>query len=390
MANVCVSCPAPSRRRAPAYRRAPARRSRRRAPVRRRRTTRRASRGMLPSFRRNPKLTKFELAQLNPFDKRVLGVKIPDSNTQPSDTFRSEDRYAVTTAVTDLAICTAYMPNLFANQVAATNSTSTAWTWPISYGGVTNSAVRTDAQNSFVGLRPCGHGVRISSPLAPTSVTGFVHIGIYPVNTYGNASWALPINLSQLSNLPWYRRFTLAQLTQKSVTIVNKFIDITATRYSSPGADLVESSTDGMFQFAGGWCAIVIAIEGAPIGGGTALSAENLVHFEAMPLNSSANTGSFSPAAPYDTQEMEGVSRLGGATTGVFVEGEEDSVIQNGLNALSRGAAAAAGEIYENAVLPAARGFGYAATYAAYGAARRYAGGYSGGIPGINTPRLMN
>jgi len=390
MANVCVSCPAPSRRRAPAYRRAPARRSRRRAPVRRRRTTRRASRGMLPSFRRSPKLTKFELAQLNPFDKRVLGVKIPDSNTQPSDTFRSEDRYAVTTAVTDLARATAYMPNLAANQIAATNSSATAWTWPASYGGQTNSSVYTDAGNSFVGLRPCGHGVRLSSPLAPTSVTGFVHIGIYPVATIAGTSWALPTDLSQLANLPWYRRFTLAQLTQRSVTVVNKFIDITATRYSGPQSDLVDTGTDVSFQYAGGWCAIVIAIEGAPIGGGTALSIENLVHFEAMPLRSSANTGSFSPAAPYDTQEMEGVSRLGGSTTGIFVEGEEDSVIQNGINALSRGVAAAAGEIYDNAVLPAARGFGYAATYAAYGAARRYAGGYGGGIPGINTPRLMN
>jgi len=389
MANVCVSCPAPSRRRAPAYRRAPARRSRRRAPVRRRRTTRRASRGMLPSFRRSPKLTKFELAQLNPFDKRVLGVKIPDSNTQPSDTFRSEDRYAITTAVTDLARCLAYMPNLTANQIAATNSSSTAWTWPAAFAGNTSSAVLTDATNSFVGVRPCGHGVRLSSPLAPTAVTGFVHIGIYPVNTTGT-TWALPVSLSQLSNLPWYRRFTLAQLTQKSVTVVNKFIDVTSTRYSSPNSDLIDSGTDISFQFAGGWCAIVIAIEGAPIGGGTALSVENLCHYEAMPLTSSANTGSFSPAAPYDTNEMEGVSRLGGTTSGVFVEGEEDNVISQGMNALSRGAAAAAGEIYEHAVLPAARGFGYAATYAAYGAARRYAGGYSGGIPGINTPRLMN
>jgi len=390
MANVCVSCPAPSRRRAPAYRRAPARRSRRRAPVRRRRTTRRASRGMLPSFRRSPRLTKFELAQLNPFDKRVLGVKIPDSNTQPSDTFRSEDRYAVTSAVTDLALCTAYMPNLKANQIAATNSTAVAWTWPAAFAGLTNSTVFSDANTSFVGIRPCGHGVRLSSPLAPTSVTGFVHVGIYPVTTLGTSTWDLPTTLSQMANLPWYRRFTLAQLTQKSVTVVNKFIDITATRYSGPTSDLVDTGTDIGFQFAGGWCAIIIAVEGAPIGGGTALSAENLVHFEGLPIKSSANTGSFSPAAPYDTQEMEGVSRIAGQSPGVFVEGEEDSVIAQGMNALSRGAAAAAGEIYEHAVLPAARGVGYAATYAAYGAARRYAGRYDGGIPGINTPRLMN
>jgi len=390
MANVCVSCPAPSRRRAPAYRRAPARRSRRRAPVRRRRTTRRASRGMLPSFRRSPKLTKFELAQLNPFDKRVLGVKIPDSNTQPSDTFRSEDRYAVTSAVTDLALCRAYMPNLVANQVTSLTSTASAWTWDAAFAGTAAAAVNADATASFVGVRPCGHGVRLSSPLAPTAVTGFVHIGIYPVSSFNVTTWSFPTSLSQLSNLPWYRRFTLAQLTQKSVTVVNKFIDITSTRYSAPASDLVGTSGDTSFQFSGGWCAIIIAIEGSPIGGGTALSVENLVHFEAMPISSSANTGSFSPAAPYDTQEMEGVSRLGGSSTGIFVEGEEDSVIAQGMNALSRGAAAAAGEIYENAVLPAARGLGYAATYAAYGAARRYAGRYDGGMPGINTPRLMN
>lgn len=341
-------------------------------------------------FQARPRLTKFELAQINPFDKRVLGVKIPDSNTQPSDTFRSEDRYAITTAVSDLAKCRAFLPNVAANVVDSVDSSATGWSWTAAYGGATASSVATDANSNYVGIRPCGHGVRLSCPLAPTSVTGFVHIAIYPISTWNVSTWQFPVNLSQIANLPWYRRFTLAQLTQRAVTIVNKFIDNTATRYSNPGSDLVLQGTDNTFQFSGGWCAIIIAIEGAPIGGGTALSAENLVHFEGIPVISSANTGSFSPAAPFDVQEMEGVSRIATAVPGVFQEGEESSAIAAGMNALAQGAGAAAGEIYNRAVLPAARGLGYAATYAAYGAAAGYGARYSGGMPGINTPRLMN
>jgi len=178
MANVCVSCPSTPRRRRASARRAPARR-RRRAPVRRRAASSRRRQTARRTARQRG-LTKFELAQVNPFDRRVIGVKIPDSNTQPSDTFYSEDRFSITTGATDYAQTRAFLPNLSVAMVVANNFSSSSWTWPPAYAG-TSSAVYTDAQSNFVGVRPCGHGVKISCPSAPTSVTGFVHVAMYPL-----------------------------------------------------------------------------------------------------------------------------------------------------------------------------------------------------------------
>jgi len=385
---MCVTCPAPTRRRR-TYRRQPVRRRRATRsysnPFRKRRATTR--KGYARSVPR-PRLTKFELAQINPFDRRVIGVKIPDANTQPSDTYYAEDRVVFTYPATDLAIAKAFFPNTAALYADSVNGTSSSWTWPgLSF--FTPAAVNTDAGANFVLQRPAGHGVRLSCPNAPLNVTGFVHIGIYPISDFNATNWPLPTSLSQMANLSWYRRFTLSSLTQKSVTVVNKFLDLTAQRYSDPAADLIGTSNDVQYQTGTGWCAIIIAIEGAQAST-NCLSVESLVHFEAIPKISSTNTGGSSPAANFNVQEMEGVSRMAATTPGVFVEGEEQSVIARGMQALGSGVAAAAGEIFDDYILPTARSAGYAAAYGAAGALYgRYNRNRGGGIPGINTPRLL-
>jgi len=388
---MCVTCPAPTRRRR-TYKRQPARRRRTTRsysnPFRKRRATTR--KGYARSATR-PRLTRFELAQLNPFDRRVIGAKIPDANTQPSDTYYAEDRIVFTYPATDLAIAKGFFPNTTALWTDSVNGTSSAWTWP-SMSVSNAAAVSSDAVNNFVLQRPVGHGVRLSCPNAPLSVTGFVHIGIYPLTDFNRSGWDLPVNLSQMSNLSWYRRFTLSSLTQKSVTVVNKFLDLTAQRYSDPASDLMATGGDVSFHTGTGWCAIIIAVEGAQVNT-NCLSVESLVHFEAIPKISSTNTGGSSPAANFNVQEMEGVSRMAATSSGVFVEGEEQSVISRGMQALGSGFAAAAGELFDDYVLPTARSAGYAAAYGAAGVAGAYYGRYNrnrgGGIPGINTPRLL-
>jgi len=388
---MCVTCPAPTRRRR-TYKRQPARRRRATRsysnPFRKRRATPRKSYARSAT---RPRLTKFELAQINPFDRRVIGVKIPDANTQPSDTYYAEDRIVFTYPATDLAIAKAFFPNTTALYTESVNDTSSTWTWPTN-STYSQAAVNADAAANFVLQRPVGHGVRLSCPNAPLNVTGFVHIGIYPISDFVNSNWPLPTSLSQMANLSWYRRFTLSSLTQKSVTVVNKFLDLTAQRYSDPGSDLIASSSDTQFHTGTGWCAIIIAIEGAQANT-NCLSVESLVHFEAIPKISSTNTGGSSPAANFNVQEMEGVSRMAATTSGVFVEGEEQSVIARGMQALGSGFAAAAGELFDDYVLPTARSAGYAAAYGAAGVAGAYYGRYNrnrgGGIPGINTPRLL-
>jgi len=367
MASVCVSCPQSSSRSSmPARRRVTRRRTtRRRAPRRRTRTYRRT-----PTARRRAvrtrMLTKYELGQVNPFDPQCNGVKIPDSNTQPSDTARCEDRWIqVSNATAGIAGCSAYLPNLTANAVNASGSTADSWGWLSSFGGSVSSSQRPNYISSFQAVRVAAHGIRISSPAAPTTITGFVHVCLYPITTSSNTGWDLPSTIAQMAQLPWYRRFTVASLTQRSVTVVNKFIDATATRYTDPNSDLIGTGNDLSFQFSGGWCAIIVAHEGVPPSTNV-LSIENLVHYET--LQKVGASGSQSPAAMYNVSELEDVSRIASQGNAIFMEGEESAQIRQAISIIGRAAAAVA-----DYVLPGG-------TFSSYG---------GGGISGVNTARLM-
>jgi len=382
--NVCVSCPGsatPRRRVTRSYRRKPVRRAsyRRRAPARRR----------IPPMRRRSArpISKFELGQINPFDKNVYGAKIPDSNTQPSTTSVSEDRVVFTGSATDMAQCKAFFPNVTVNSVASTDSSSTSWTWSAAYGGGTTSSVRAAFLASFAGVRPVAHGIRISSQAAPTTTTGFVHIAVFPLETFGNSTWNLPLNLSQMAQLPWYRRYTIASLTQTPVIVVNKFLDCTATRYVDPSSSLVENSSNAMFQFAGGWCAVLVAVEGQTVLTSN-LSVENLAHFETIPAfgTGSGNVFGTSPAAPFSTQKLESVSRVAGHVDAAFNDDPAslNDRLREVTSIISQGAGTAAGELYNSYIRPAAWGAGYSATMAGAGYLAGRLARY-GGMPGINT-----
>lgn len=367
------------------YARAP---PRRRASVRRRVSTRRSTarrRGAAKrTTRRRRGLTKFELGQVNPFDRKVDGVKIPDSNTQPSDTARSEDRLAINTNITGNCIALAFNPTLINNSVTAVASTPTTWNWNAAYGGGNNSDQTTNYASSFSGIRIVAHGIKLSCPAAPTTITGFVHIACIPMSDFGAGTWALPTSVAQLAQLPWYKRLTLAALTQRTFTVVNKFIDCTSTRYFDPGSDLVASSNDTAFQMGTSWGVIVIAIEGSPVTSLVALSVENLVHYETIPKFGSNQSSS--PAADYDPQQLATTSRIAGHETSGFFEGDEQTALQSAYQAMTGGMYQAGNEILNGYVYPGVRRAGYAATYAGAGyAARRW----GGGISGVNTPRLF-
>jgi len=382
--NVCVSCPGSAAPRRRATRKSYRRKSYRRPSYRRRAPARRRT---LPMRRAPRPISKFELGQINPFDKNVYGAKIPDSNTQPSTTSVAEDRFVFTGSATDMAQCKAFFPNVDSPVTVSTDSSSTAWTWSAGYGGVTNSSVRAAFVASFAGIRPVAHGVRISSQAAPTSITGFVHVAVYPLETQGNSTWNLPVNISQMAQLPWYRRYTIASLTQTPVIVCNKFLDCTATRYHDPASAQVANSSATQFQFGSSWCAILVAVEGQPVLTSN-LSVENLTHFETIPAFGTGSGSVFgtSPAAPFSTQKLEAVSRVAGHVGAVF--NDDPMSLQERVRevtaALSSGAGNAAGELFDSYIRPAAWGAGYSATMAGAGylAGRfaRYAG-----MPGINT-----
>jgi len=345
------------------------RRRARRAPVRRRRRAfarpaRRATARRVPSsrFRSTRRvaparaLTKYELANLNPFDQRVNGVKIPDSNTQPSETSYDENRITTTIGAGGNAECTAFIPNINVNSVKATGATATTWAWTAAYGGATASANAAVFKSDYVGLRPCGHGVRISCPLAPLSVTGFCHVAIVPIENFNQTTWQFPVSISQMINLPWYKRYTLASLTQRSITVVNKFLDATATRYVDVDSTTVGNAAQTEFQFAGSWCAIIVAVEGAPVSTNPIVQ-DTIVHYEGLVALGSTNNST--PAAQYDVRELQDVSRIATNHPGTFEEGQENDLISSAMREL----------------------FGVMVPSGTFN-------GPIGGIQGVNTPRL--
>lgn len=340
---------APARRRRRVYAR-PRRRvyARRSAYSSRRRTAQRAAPVRA--------LTKYELVHLNPFDQRAQGAKVPDSNTQPSETTYDENRNIQTIGALGNAECSAYLPNPAYTQVTAVGATGSTWAWVAGFAGATGSANATNIRNDFVAIRPVGHGVRISSPLAPLNVTGFCHICIVPIENFNVSTWQFPTTISQMSNLPWYKRYTLASLTQRSITVVNKFLDATATRYVDSDSGVIGNAAHTDFQFSHGWCAIIVAVEGAPVST-SPITVDSIVHYEGLPKIGSTNQST--PAAPFNVRELQDVSRIASNHPGTFEEGQEDSLISSAMKEL----------------------FGISVPTGMFG-------GVMGGIQGVNTPRL--
>jgi len=315
------------RRRSVRRRRAPARRYTRRRAAR---SNYRQSSNSTQRRRKGRTLTKYELVNLNPFDHRCNGVKIPDSNTQPSETLLDSNRFVLSSDSSNNARGYAFMPDLVSCSVASTGATTSTWTWGPTFGGSTNSSNVTSIRAEFTGLRPVGHGIRISSPLAPLNVIGNVHICIIPVELYSQTNWSFPTSISQMQNLPWYKQFTIAQLTQKSVTVVNKFLDCTATRYMDPDSSVASAGTNE-FQFYNSWCAIIVAIEGAGVSV-SALTVETVTHYEGLTKLGTTNDGT--PAAEYDVRQLQDVSRIATTHPGVCVAGEEESLIAGAMRDL--------------------------------------------------------
>jgi len=311
-----------SRRQAPRRRRAPARRSyRRRAPTRRRVTRK----------KKPMQISKFTLAQLDPFAEKVAGVKIPDVNTQPSSTVVVEDERAITADAVYGIGAVMFRPTLAKNNVGATASAASAWTWASGYGGGTSSSKLASISGNNTAIRVCAHGVRITSALAPTSVTGYVHIAIVTESDFLKSTWSAPTSISDMQTSQWYKRIPLAVLTQKPYKVVNKILDHNAFRYFDPNSDLAESATDLMLHTTG-WANILIAVSGVGVGL-TALSIESVIHLETLPSPGSAQT--VTPAASASSAAVEQATNVANSTPAVREEGMFADILNNAAGALN-------------------------------------------------------
>jgi len=332
------------------------------------------SRARVPSGLMKPikvlKKIPFLLGQVDPFEDSVKGAKVPDSNTMQTETITAQDELSM--ALTTLGNVKAFLFNTapLGAYVAATEGTG-SWSWDAAYGGSTNLATAASMGLNYTGIRCVSHGIRLSSTVAPTSATGFVHIAIYAPSTYGKTTWPFPVSIAGMRDLPWYRKVTLASLTQSPLTVVNKFLDATAFRYTDPNetAGGFANANRGEFVITHSWATIVVAIEGTPIS--TVLTAENILHYEAIPLF--GTQASVSPAAASSPVQMAAAGRISASANASHFEGSEhrtvaaqaaEAIAEAGasgiqgfspyLNRAAEGAGALAGSFMLNALANAA------------------------------------
>lgn len=381
------------------------RNTRRRAPVRRRRYSsavaprrRRSavSRNYRPRVRRTAPSSmrmvrqtrtmepgeKFLLSQIDPFSPECFGAKIPDSNTVPSVAIHDVENVNVVLALPGDSRCFAFNPT-YTNQFVASTGGAGAWTWGPAFLGTTNRAKRGSYIAQFELGRPCAHALRIASPVAPLNATGFVHIAIAYESFYGITTWPWPTTTQGMSGYQYYKRVTLASLTQTPLTIVNKYVDDTAFRYLSTDSSDVGTGTELEFSVPNSWGTILIALEG--VNSVAPLSIEHLLLTEAIPKSSSTVSGS--SAASFSPEIVQATSNMSAHTDFTHTEQSQNEYMTNALNQVRAGAGAAGQELFDNVVLPVAYGLGQSAVHSA-------AAGFQSmlGISGVNSNpnRLMS
>lgn len=333
---------------------------------------------------------KFAFAQLDPFEPKCLGAKVPDSNTIPSIAQADTDQVSIAAPPTaGLLVAMAFNPSyasatLEAGQLGTPDPTQIQWT-----GTFKSRRNFTTVVNSIEAYRPVAHALRISSALAPTSATGFVHIGLSVESRRNENTGTIPDypkTVNEMTGLALYKRVTLASLTQSPLTLINKWIDETGFRYDDPDSvyGFVGSGTSitpTTFNFQQSWGTLVIMVEGAPTTS-SPISVEHLLLSEMLPRKDSFILGT--QAAPNSPGTMSAVSSMVGEVDFAHTEAQQESYIQQGLNELSRGAATAGAQVWNNVAAPLLQRAGYAAVSTAAQMAFNAATG-RGGIPGVNS-----
>jgi len=368
-----------------AARRTSVRRATRR-PVTRRRSTK-THRCKPCGIRELTPSARFALAQLDPFEPRAVGAKIPDSNTMPSLANVDTDIVAFNApATTGFLVAAAFAPSYGSAVWTSTDVSASAVAWGSSSNQPRRN--RTNVVASLEAIRPVAHAIRISSGLAPTSATGFVHIGISVesrVNTALVTNYEYPTTVNQMAGLAFYKRVTLASLTQSPLTIINKWIDDTGFRYDDPRTEYTTANGSttpaySTLQMQQSWGVLIVMIDGQSSTSISPLSVEHILHTEALPKKDAFIIGT--PAAPSSPGIMSAVSSMAGDTDFAHTEAQQDTYINTGLGVLQRGAAAAGERVFE-VLSPIAEHVGARVGDAAASYAMNAVLGY-GGIGGVN------
>lgn len=263
---------------------------------------------------------KYVKAMADPFDESVDGVKIPDSNSQPSVALKCDDTWDFTIGATESSQCVAFNPSFGQQTVTATFVSSTTWSWPAAFGGSANASKLTQIRADQEMYRPVAHGVRITSALAPTAAVGFLHVCVYSQALAFQSTWTYPTSISQMQNTPGYKRIPIGRLTSEGITIVNRPLDVTAQRYVDTDANPYGNAAQMEFHSGLQWCSIVVAVSGVTPST-VPISVEQILHLECIPRSTSI--GQATPAAKLNLFAQGGAGNANSKVNPVMLDSEK-------------------------------------------------------------------
>lgn len=287
--------------------------------------TRRRRRTSTKKMDTRPRVSRFALAQANPFHSEANGAKIPDANSVPSCAFQTTLTNTFNVGATGTNV-RAFRHCAKAELVVPTIVTGTTWTWTAAFGGSTDNGKLATVQSNFRTIRTVAHGIRLTSPQSPNNVVGNVHICVYTPSYYAASTWDYPSSIDEMSQQPTYKRIPIATLCSRAMTIVNRTVDFSAERYCDPASDQAAQGDDLTFQTSG-WAVIIIAVEGVTASTNNVVNAEVVTHVEGVPKT--GGLASATPAAMYSPGEIRSVSeRTNSADPIIISDANEDSVVR--------------------------------------------------------------
>jgi len=332
---------------------------------------------------------KFVMTQSDPFDTKYFGSKIPDSSTLPS--IPTPVQYNQTLSISPLAAPSmshawAFYPAVTGSFITAIGNSPTAWGW--SGAAIQDAQQATAFRQQFEAYRPTAHAIRLSCPFAPTTTTGFVHIAIATETVYAGLGTQgqylnLANSLATMSGYTFYKRVTLASLTQSPITLINKWTDETAFRYQAPAASEANDSGGPLtFQIPWSWGTLLVAVEGASTNNVVGqplvpLQAEVVIHTECIPDKASTLLGS--TAAAYNSGVLNAVSQAVAQTDFAHTEDQQDTTVNSYVQEVANAIGTSSDEIYNLAGSVLRTGLRYGAR-----AAYNYAAGGGYGVGGVN------
>lgn len=273
---------------------------------------------------RQDKPHPFIIANMNPFLPEAFNARVPDASTAPSSsiTLREEAQLTGSNATNLLGLYS--MPGNNAAYVSATQVNASTVSWGAAYGtnGVSWTRLSSLVAN-YNTVRPVAHGMRLTCPLPPNSAAGFVHVALYGMSTYNQATWELPTTVAGMRDLPSYKKMTLASLTQHPLIVVNKFLDQTAFRYTDTNSMEQAQTNSNEFHIPHSWMGILVMVDGH---GTTSpcLDFEVIMHGEAQ-----ARFGTLAGDAAPEPQNEEIIQATAAAASesnSFFREGEIEAV----------------------------------------------------------------